>query len=105
MDESSLKKSFGLRCRQLRDQTGLSQEKLALLINMDRSYYASIETGLRNVTLVRKHKHPLIVTPFVGLNYVLTIHTCCNPTIIPHKPRATPGPICRRSPGCEQICR
>ena len=56
MDESSLKKSFGLRCRQLSDQTGLSQEKLALLINMDRSYYASIETGLRNVTLVNMAK-------------------------------------------------
>lgn len=56
MDESSLKKSFGLRCRQLRDQTGLSQEKLALLINMDRSYYASIETSLRNVTLVNMAK-------------------------------------------------
>lgn len=56
MDESGLKKSFGLRCRQLRDQTGLSQEKLALLINMDRSYYASIETGLRNVTLVNMAK-------------------------------------------------
>lgn len=56
MDESSLKKSFGLRCRQLRDQTGLSQGKLALLINMDRSYYASIETGLRNVTLVNMAK-------------------------------------------------
>lgn len=56
MDESSLKKSFGLRCRQLRDQTGLSQEKLDLLINMDRSYYASIETGLRNVTLVNMAK-------------------------------------------------
>ena len=56
MDESSLKKSFGLRCRQLRDQTGLSQEKLALLIIMDRSYYASIETGLRNVTLVNMAK-------------------------------------------------
>ena len=33
-----------------------SQEKLALLINMDRSYYASIETGLRNVTLVNMAK-------------------------------------------------
>lgn len=61
MDEGSLKKSFGLRCHQLRDQTGLSQEKLALLINMDRSYYASIEARLHNVTLMRKHKHSLIV--------------------------------------------
>ena len=109
MDESSLKKSFGLRCRQLRDQTGLSQEKLALLINMDRSYYASIETGLRNVTLVHKHKHSLIVkglvAPLVDHYSILIIHTCCNPTIIPNKPRATPDSICRRSPKCEQICR
>lgn len=70
MDESSLKKSFGLRCRQLRDQTGLSQEKLALLINMDRSYYASIETGLRNVTLMRKHKHSLFVKDIDALSSI-----------------------------------
>lgn len=109
MDESSLKKSFGLRCRQLRDQTGLSQEKLALLINMDRSYYASIETGLRNVTLARKHKHSLIVksldASFVHYYYLLTIHIYYNQAIISNKRRATPGAICRRSPKCEQICR
>lgn len=56
MDETRLKKSFGNRCRQLRDRTGLSQEKLALTIGMDRSYYASIETGSRNVTLVNMSK-------------------------------------------------
>ena len=56
MDESSLKKSFGIRCCQLRNHTGLSQEKLALLINIDRSYYASIETDLRNVTRVNMAK-------------------------------------------------
>ena len=56
MDDSRLKKSFGLRCRQLRERTGLSQEKFALLIDMDRSYYASIETGTRNVTLVNMAK-------------------------------------------------
>ena len=58
MDESSLKKSFGIRCCQLRNHTGLSQEKPALLINIDRSYYASIETGLRNVTRVNIAKIP-----------------------------------------------
>lgn len=72
MDESSLRKSFGLRCRQLRDQTGLSQEKLALLINMDRSYYVSIETGLRNVILMRIHKHFLIVK---DMNALFDQHT------------------------------
>lgn len=56
MDENRLKKAFGSRCRQLRSQTGLSQEKLALSIGMDRSYYASIETGTRNVTLINMGK-------------------------------------------------
>ncbi|MBM6774911.1 helix-turn-helix domain-containing protein [Olsenella profusa] len=56
MDETRLKIAFGSRCWQLRDQTGLSQERLALSIGMDRSYYASIETGARNVTLVNMSK-------------------------------------------------
>lgn len=56
MDETRLKKMFGQRCRLLRDRAGLSQEKLALAIGMDRSYYASIETGIRNVTLVNMEK-------------------------------------------------
>lgn len=56
MDENRLKKAFGSRCRQLRSQTGLSQEKLELSIGMDRSYYASIETGTRNVTLINMGK-------------------------------------------------
>lgn len=46
-----LQTSFGDRCRQLRRATGLSQEKFAYSIGMDRSYYASIENGMRNVTL------------------------------------------------------
>lgn len=30
---------------------GLSQEAFALKINMDRSYYASVEAGRRNISL------------------------------------------------------
>ena len=56
MDKNSLEISFGLRCRQLRYRTGLSQEKFSLMIGMDRSYYASIETGMRNVTLINMNK-------------------------------------------------
>lgn len=56
MDKKRLETSFGLRCRELRDRAGLSQEKFALSIGMDRSYYASIEVGIRNVTLVNKYK-------------------------------------------------
>lgn len=56
MEKNSLEISFGLRCRQLRYHTGLSQEKFSLMIGMDRSYYASIETGMRNVTLINMNK-------------------------------------------------
>ena len=31
--------------------TGLSQEKFALKIGMDRTYYASVESGKRNISI------------------------------------------------------
>lgn len=43
--------AFGKRIKELRKQTGLSQEKFALKIGMGRTYYASIESGKRNVSL------------------------------------------------------
>lgn len=46
-----IRTKFGNRCRELREQMGLSQEKFALSINMDRTYYSSIESGKRNVSL------------------------------------------------------
>ena len=50
-DDKTLMRSFGDRCRQLRRRTGMSQMEFSESICMDRSYYASIETGARNVTL------------------------------------------------------
>ncbi len=47
---------FGKRIRELRQKTGLSQEKFALMIDMDRSYYSSIESGKRNVSLLNIKK-------------------------------------------------
>ena len=41
----------GNRIRELRNETGLSQEKLALKIGMDRTYFASVELGKRNIAL------------------------------------------------------
>lgn len=51
MDTKTLQKSFGMRCKELRVGLGCSQEQFANLIEMDRSYYASIEVGRRNVSL------------------------------------------------------
>ncbi|HBL81973.1 MAG TPA: XRE family transcriptional regulator [Clostridiales bacterium] len=47
----NIQKEFGLRIQQLRKATGMSQEKFALSIDMDRTYLASIEAGKRNPAL------------------------------------------------------
>ena len=47
---------LGNRIRELRLQTGLSQEKFALKIDMDRTYYASVESGKRNIAIVNIKK-------------------------------------------------
>jgi len=39
------------RIRKFRIATGLSQEKFALTINMDRTYYSAIENGRHNISL------------------------------------------------------
>ena len=42
---------LGNRIQKLRKQTGLSQEKFALQIGMDRTYFASVEAGKRNIAI------------------------------------------------------
>lgn len=42
---------FGKRVRELRMKNGLSQEKFALKIGMDRTYLASVESGKRNISI------------------------------------------------------
>lgn len=47
---------LGLRIRALRKETGLSQEKFALKIAMDRTYFASVELGKRNIAIINLEK-------------------------------------------------
>lgn len=47
---------IGNRIRELRTQTGLSQEKFAQKIGMDRTYFASVELGKRNISIVNVEK-------------------------------------------------
>lgn len=51
-----IQQKFGQKIQLLRKKQGLSQEKFALLIDMDRTYYASVEAGKRNVSLVNIQK-------------------------------------------------
>lgn len=46
-----IQKDFGFACKKIRISKGLSQEKFALLIEMDRTYYASVESGKRNISI------------------------------------------------------
>lgn len=51
MADEDVKVLFGRRVRQLRKAKGVSQEAFAHLIQIDRSYFGSIERGERNVSL------------------------------------------------------
>lgn len=42
---------LGKRIKQLRMKKGLSQEKFSLEIGMDRTYFASVEAGKRNISI------------------------------------------------------
>lgn len=49
-------KQLGERIKELRKKTGLSQEKFALKIDMDRTYFATVELGKRNISLQNNEK-------------------------------------------------
>jgi transcriptional regulator with XRE-family HTH domain len=46
-----IRKSFGKKLKQFRLEKAISQEKLANLADLDRTYIPSIEKGLRNVSI------------------------------------------------------
>lgn len=46
-----LQRRFGAAIKKYRLDQKISQEKFALKIGMDRTYYASVENGKRNISL------------------------------------------------------
>jgi len=52
MDKNILLAKLGNNIRKYRKQAGFTQEDFALKINLDRSYYGSIERGERNLTVL-----------------------------------------------------
>lgn len=47
-----IRKKFGEKVKSLRKEKNLSQEELAHIANIDRTYISDIEKGERNVSLV-----------------------------------------------------
>ena len=47
---------IGLRIRERRKKLGISQEKLAELADIDRTYLASVENGRRNISVKNLEK-------------------------------------------------
>jgi transcriptional regulator with XRE-family HTH domain len=54
-DEHEIKNRFGSRVKELRQKKGLSQESLAHVCGLDRTYVGSVERGERNISLLNIH--------------------------------------------------
>lgn len=52
---------FGKACKEYREEMNISQEKFALSIGMDRTYYSSVEAGKRNVSIQNIKKIDLML--------------------------------------------
>jgi len=46
-----IEKKLGFKIKQLRNKIGISQEELASMCNLHRTYISSVELGKRNVSI------------------------------------------------------
>lgn len=51
-----IKSKIGLRIKEIRNEKSISQETLAHLADLDRTYINSVENGKRNVSIVNIEK-------------------------------------------------
>jgi transcriptional regulator with XRE-family HTH domain len=54
--ESQIQEQFGERVRELRKEKSLSQEALALVCDLDRTYIGGVERGERNISLINIYR-------------------------------------------------
>ncbi len=68
-DKSEILIKFGNRVRELRLQKGISQEELAHLANVHRTYIGMIERAEKNITLINIEK--IAMSLGVSINMLL----------------------------------
>ena len=66
MNEDQLKRVFGDELRKARKAVGISKEKLALQVGLDRTYISMLERGLRQPSLTTI----FLLCPALGLTSV-----------------------------------
>ncbi len=67
----SIKSKFGKKLKEIRIERGLSQEELASICHLHRTYISDIERGERNVSIenVEKIANALEIVPSELLNF------------------------------------
>lgn len=56
MTSLDIKTSFGKKLQQIRKSKNISQEELAFISNIDRTYISGVERGKRNISIVNINK-------------------------------------------------
>lgn len=51
-----IQKQVGLRIKEIRQSKKLTQEKCSLDVELDRTYWSSVERGLRNISINNLNK-------------------------------------------------
>lgn len=64
-DSQNLRMVFARNLRAIRQTRGISQEKLAELAGLHRTYVSSVERGQRNISIdnIERLAHALSITP------------------------------------------
>lgn len=65
-----IKLLVGKRVKELRNKLGVSQEELADMVGLDRTYITSVECGKRNISIVNIEK--------LAIAFQVSLHECFN---------------------------